>query len=254
MQTTKTIISHFYNEEYLLPRWLSHHKKIFDHGILIDYNSTDNSVNLCKSICPNWLVVKSRNNDFDVSNVDMEVMFYESQISGWKICLNTTEFLLGNIDKNILQSSNIKQILIPQISFFDWNPDGELDTNIPLWYQKKYGIDYKTYFVFRKSRSLHNKTVRYSLGRHFNSYTSEQLLIFHYANCISSPEMLNRRLQIQSRIPYKDKLLNLGFQHYNRDGTDLNKQNLYDYYLYFKNKQMIVDQSNMINYVTNTES
>ncbi|MBJ3789276.1 glycosyltransferase family 2 protein, partial [Bacillus sp. OA1] len=44
----KTIISHFYNEEYLLPWWLMHHTKIFDHGILINRGSTDRSVEICK--------------------------------------------------------------------------------------------------------------------------------------------------------------------------------------------------------------
>ena len=34
-----TIIAHFFNEEYLLPWWLNHHKKIFDYGILFDYSS-----------------------------------------------------------------------------------------------------------------------------------------------------------------------------------------------------------------------
>lgn len=47
-----TVISHFYNEEYLLPWWLNHHKNIFDNGILINYGSTDKSVEIIKSICP----------------------------------------------------------------------------------------------------------------------------------------------------------------------------------------------------------
>jgi len=36
------LFSHIYNEEYLLPFWLKHHKKIFDHGVIIDNFSTDN--------------------------------------------------------------------------------------------------------------------------------------------------------------------------------------------------------------------
>jgi hypothetical protein len=32
-----TVISHIFNEEYLLPFWLEHHRTIFDHGIIIDY-------------------------------------------------------------------------------------------------------------------------------------------------------------------------------------------------------------------------
>ena len=68
-----TIISHFYNEEYLLPWWLNHHKDMFDHGIMIDYDSTDNSVEIIKSICPKWTIVKSRNRFFQAKDIDSEV-------------------------------------------------------------------------------------------------------------------------------------------------------------------------------------
>ncbi len=54
----KTIISHFYNEEYLLPWWLEHHKKYFNHGIMINYASTDNSVSIIKQICPDWTAIE----------------------------------------------------------------------------------------------------------------------------------------------------------------------------------------------------
>jgi hypothetical protein len=47
----KTVISHFYNEEYMLPWWLKHHRQYFDHGILIDYGSTDKSLDIIKKIC-----------------------------------------------------------------------------------------------------------------------------------------------------------------------------------------------------------
>lgn len=63
IEITKTIISHFYNEEYLLPWWLMHHTKIFDHGILINRGSTDRSVEICKLFAPNWEVRDSKSLD-----------------------------------------------------------------------------------------------------------------------------------------------------------------------------------------------
>ena len=102
----KTIISHFYNEEYLLPWWLKHHKKYFNHGIMIDYNSTDNSCKIIKSICPNWKIVKTKNKHFDSFVIDREVEEYEKNINGWRICLNTTEFLVG--DYSILDNLSSK--------------------------------------------------------------------------------------------------------------------------------------------------
>ena len=49
----KTCLIHIYNEEYLLPFWLNHHKDIFDDIIIIDYNSTDKSLEICKEISQN---------------------------------------------------------------------------------------------------------------------------------------------------------------------------------------------------------
>ena len=75
-----TVISHIFNEEYILPWWLEHHKKIFDHGIIIDYASTDRSLEIIKEICPTWEVVQSKNAEFNAMAVDVEVLEYERKI------------------------------------------------------------------------------------------------------------------------------------------------------------------------------
>ena len=43
-----TVISGIYNEEYLLPFWLEHHRKIFDHGVIVDWHSTDRSLEIIR--------------------------------------------------------------------------------------------------------------------------------------------------------------------------------------------------------------
>ena len=111
----KTVICHFYNEQYLLPAWLKHHKNIFDHGILIDYHSTDNSVEICKKICPEWQVITSRNTCFDAQSVDREVMDLERDLQGWRMCLNVTEFLSGNISL-LSTASAPTQYLVPCVT------------------------------------------------------------------------------------------------------------------------------------------
>jgi len=83
-----------------LPIWLKHHKTLFENIVIIDYNSTDNSINICKSICPNATIINSRNKKFKIFDVDQEVMDIENGIEGFKIVLNTTEFL---VSKNPLQ-------------------------------------------------------------------------------------------------------------------------------------------------------
>ena len=92
----KTILCHFRNEEWMLPWFLNHHKQMFDHGIMIDYHSTDNSRAVIKKICPDWEIVTSRNPDFQADNIDTEVNDIERDIDGWKICLNVTEQLIGD--------------------------------------------------------------------------------------------------------------------------------------------------------------
>jgi len=89
-----TLISHFYNEEFLLPFWIKHHKPMFDHAVMIDYGSTDRSVEIIKELAPEWEIVPTVNEYFDGLVIDKEVMAIEMQFDGWKTCLNTTEFLL----------------------------------------------------------------------------------------------------------------------------------------------------------------
>ena len=78
-------IIHIYNEEYLLPFWLNHHKNIFDKIIIINYHSTDNSINICKEIIPNCEIITTRNNCFEAQLVDNEVMDIENKYEGFKI-------------------------------------------------------------------------------------------------------------------------------------------------------------------------
>src|SRR5262245_52269241 len=89
-----TLISHFYNEEDLLPHWLKHHVEMFDRGVMIDYASTDNSVDVIRQLAPHWEIRQSRNHYFEAVAVDLEVMDIETACEGWKMALNTTEFLL----------------------------------------------------------------------------------------------------------------------------------------------------------------
>jgi len=90
------LISHFYNEEMLLPYFIQHHSPLFDEAVLIDYQSTDKSVEVIRRLAPSsWRVVPSRNVEFDAIEVDKEVMDYEKRFPGcWKIALTTTEFLV----------------------------------------------------------------------------------------------------------------------------------------------------------------
>ena len=114
----KTIITHFYNEEYLLPYWLEHHKNKFDHGVLINHGSNDKSVEIIKNLVPNWEIINSELQYFDAYLTDFEVQKIEENIAGWKICLNISEFLIGDLEKE-LNSCDVREITIPAIIMTD---------------------------------------------------------------------------------------------------------------------------------------
>lgn len=212
----RTIISHFYNEEYLLPWWLNHHKQIFDHGIMINYASTDNSVDIIKSICPEWDIVDSRNIDFGAEEVDREVSDIESTIGGWKIALNTTEFIIGNF--SILNDSFTRHE-IPVSVMVDNDPENQPDINQSLITQKHHGIHYKEGgFFIRKGRLIHREPfVRYLPGRHVGCSTDE-LMILWYGWSPFNTNLIKRKLQIQYRIPDIDRVRGFGAEHI----TDIN--------------------------------
>lgn len=213
-----TLLSHFYNEEYLLPHWLEHHKKIFTHGIMVDYDSTDNSVDIIKEICPNWLIVKSMNRDFGNDTINSEIELYEKQVKGYRICLNTTEFILGDF-KNLSQNETENQILIPAFCMVDHPLMEYKELESDIISSRTYGFDYKTDFNFKMARSLHNyPMVKYPIGRHYHSYNTEDFVILWYGFSPFNKNLLKRKLQIQNRISEHDKRIGSGFHHMTTEG------------------------------------
>ena len=89
----RLVIAPFRNEEYLLPFWLKHHREIFDHGVMIDYHSTDASADIVRSLVPDWELVPARYPRWDPIDEDFERMTHEARFQAWKIGLNITEFL-----------------------------------------------------------------------------------------------------------------------------------------------------------------
>lgn len=211
------VITHFYNEEYLLPYWLEHHKRIFDHGILIDYHSTDRSVEIIKEICPTWEVRTSVNHDFNAKNCDLEVMNIEKQLNEYRIVLNVTEFIIGDIGR--LLELDHGQYLLPAYPMIDSLADEFTELEFPkesLVAQRMNGINFArdpAFFSIRKARSFHKIQVSYATGRHFNKFNTEDAVILWYGYSPFNEHIINRKLQIQTRIPEQDKINLLGREH-----------------------------------------
>lgn len=212
--TKRTVLCHFYNEEWLLPFWLKHHREIFDHGIMINYASTDRSVEIIRELCPTWEIVDSRNPEFEPCAIDAEVQDHERSLEGWRVCLNVPEFLVGNYD-HMDNRHHHDRIYVGQWMFVDMERREEplkLNSNYPLWYQRWWGYGIVTDFscnqshgsVPRAPRSIHNYAADYpNLGRHFPEFptTYGDLAIFYYGYASLEQGSIDRRMQIQTKCP-----------------------------------------------------
>ena len=209
----KTLLTTFFNEEYLLPWWLNHHKDHFDHGILVDYNSTDRSVEIINEICPEWTVIQSKNEFFGAIECDDEVMDIERGVEGWKVCMNVTEFLVG--DYSIMDETPNQGIRIPCSVMVDLYPNEIPVYDKPLIQQKYHGILYNEGgSQVRRPRILHNKdSENYPLGRHYSRHDTEKMQVLWYGWSPFNETVIKRKLQIQSKIPETDKIRGFGSEH-----------------------------------------
>lgn len=219
------VLSHIFNEEYLLPFWLEHHRDLFDHGIIIDYYSTDRSIEIINSMCPTWEIVKTKNMtedgrpNFQAELVDNEVKEIEERINGFKICLNTTEFMM--IDKT---KDEFRQTL-EFGKIYCLKPYCAISTNLNFFPEniKKLfrNIKFFSEEPERGHRFLHSEVkLKYAFGRHELIQTDDNkkvyrddLIIFWLGFYPHNQRSFLRKLQIQNNIPEFDRMNGLGVQH-----------------------------------------
>jgi len=252
----KTVISHFYNEEYLLPFWLKHHKKYFDHGILINYHSTDKSVEIIKEICPDWEIINTEYEEFSAYGINEEVKNIEKKINGWKIALCVTEFLVG--DFSVLKdNSTPSEHYMHCLYFVDDRLEFYPPKEKPIYEYLNFAVHYKDWNV-RNMRCLHNHTMEYPSGRHFgNKPQSDKFIILYFNLAPFNQYMINRKLQIQNKIPRNDKIGMQGWEHYRSYTEEKNnfskgflcERDCYDDIELFKSKAK--DVSEELNYYLN---
>jgi len=233
-----TVITHFYNESYLLPFWLKHHMNLFDHGILIDHHSTDNSVEICKEIAPHWKVITSRLNMFDAPLCDSEVMVQEWGIDGWKMALTIAEFLcprannLIEIQKYIKEQGAVGGFIQDKV-MLDIEPGKEVVKDLLV--EKPWGIyrnekpsaffkwrnpDLMPIFKVRCARLLHyGYSGCYSPGRHKSYLTPNCQIplelgeIYKYGYSPWVSRFIERKLSFGKKIPENNIAAGFGVHH-----------------------------------------
>lgn len=200
-----TVISHFYNEELFLPHWLRHHREFIDHGILINYASTDNSVDIIRELCPTWDIIDSRNEHFAVMDTTAEVMDIEKTIDDWKIALTMPEFLFLKRKELNITTSKAWRVSKDWV-MVDVNP-GTYDPSLPLLEQKHHGIIPRPHYHLRLVHC--HPTGLYLPGRHISTHKSLALkdsMVLHY-RLSPWPDVLPRLLQIKDKITSEDAAL-----------------------------------------------
>ena len=210
-----TLITHIYNEEFLLPYFINHHKEMFDQVYVIDYQSTDKSIEILKDLAPHWKILSAPTQSFDPIQLDRFIMKLEESVVGPRIALTVTEFLLG--DPTLAR----EQIIIPSVSLVNMGEDVPFISGKPFHEQRSFGIMgivsaasdllpqnsdapgyLNTSFLGRKKtgRSIHCFPISYDTGRHFEVGVDSAFLIYRVSNCFVTEQMFDRRLQIQDKL------------------------------------------------------
>jgi hypothetical protein len=213
-----TLISHIFNEEFLLPYWLSWHRDIFDHGILIDYGSTDNSIDIIKEMVPHWEIIPSTYSTFEGHTCDEQVMKLERWIIDWKMALTTTEFLFGKDIREKIDLCSHKGMITRGVEVIDpiTQVGKEVDPKTPLLRQRFHGLFERDSPIpiygghptkYRRERVLHQaETGLYNVGRHTSRLEDlerrEDLFTVRYGWSPFSEKLIERRLQTRSRTPH----------------------------------------------------
>ncbi len=211
-----TLITNVYNEEFFIKPFLKHHVHLFDEGIIIDYKSTDKTIEIARKIAPHWKVVSPNIPRFHGSGDVHNIHHVERSVNGWKMSLNITEFLFTDDLKKTLKDFEKEHpemigIRTNGINIVDKIEDvNTYDDTIPLLLQKTHGYfetdlvkipsvnlgqhlkDKKNYILTHidgRCRLIHkSETSRFNQGRHTtllpNVYPS------NYDMCPDSPLML----------------------------------------------------------------
>jgi nucleoside-diphosphate-sugar epimerase len=221
-QNKVVMVSHFYNEQFLMPQFIQNHAPMFDEVILINQGSTDDSLKIIQSQAPpSWKVINSSltmDQPFRADKVDMEVMAAENSLCAdcWKISLTSTEFLVHRKLRSYLAEIHLEQVRI--MKFPDlWMVGSErspYNASIALPFQRAVfstGTTLSNTYQPREfSRRIHRiPDLTYNIGRHFTSHDSEILpdlewiphgILLKYKHT-PWPEIMARKLQIGKRIP-----------------------------------------------------
>lgn len=237
----RVVISHFFNEEYLLPWWLQHHVPMFDYGIMINHGSTDRSTEIVNELAPHWRLVNSRLTEFDAALTDLEVSNYEADLPpSWKIVLNVTEFLMPAKPLDLIEleltNRGLGGCACSGMIVVDEAPLKAPVPDRPLVLQKHFGIEDNGVSDqseqsrekrlemgldrhILRNRFYHSHSIgMYGPGRHNSTnpdyhFRNPDMSVFYYAFAPWNDAGITRKTQIKKRIKPADLARGWGTHH-----------------------------------------
>lgn len=206
-----------------MPGWVKWHQQIgADSVTIIDHHSVDKTVEIIKTLAPDWKIITSRLDCFAAGPLDHEVSEVEASLptspEDFKLVLNATERIWTPNFKERLelawrQAPHLQAFGSRSASLVDQETNDSVDSLDRHWGY----IDYENGVQgSRRWRYAHNQDYgHYHIGRHGVDLPYTQMpewLLQHWA---FAPYPLNRdrRLNIQKFMPESDKLQGLGIQH-----------------------------------------
>jgi hypothetical protein len=209
---------------------------MFDYGVMINHGSTDDSVDIIKEYVPHWRLVNSNLTHFNAFMTDFEVMSYEKDLPGWKIALNTTEFLLCSMSLDdlitLLEKQDFKGVASEGHIIVDTGIVPKLDPAKPLVKQLHWGFNDNLNFSPEqrlamnlgctfptRNRFFHCLQVgMYQPGRHlsYSPYSNTriaELMVWHYLWAPWNQQSISRKMGIKAKLDPDDVRSGAGKQH-----------------------------------------
>jgi len=231
-----------YNEEFLLPHWLQHHVPLFDTGIILDYKSTDSTIEIIKKHAPHWKIITAKNYKwFDAEINDKEIMECEEKLPGWKVCLNTTEFIFTSNFREKIKEIHKKKLR--EGRFFGYQINDSLEEKETKNFNFDQNIILQRFNgkpdIFRHRIIHRNKNGSYYVGRHYDvPRLKKSPYVKNYSPSIPiidelyllwyrfSPfyQQIPRKIQASPRIPEHDKKKGYSSNHLDLTYEKIEKQ------------------------------
>jgi hypothetical protein len=166
-----TLVTMWYNEEYLAPFFLNHYKWVDKIIIYIDEYTTDFTENIIDKSNLNITkkFVKFDNGVDEFKKINTLSNEYHNSETEWFIIVDSDEFLfhksLNNMKKRIIESGN-DYTFVPYYTMYKHDNEPEnLNMNIPIWEQREYGVLHHTNDI-KPAIVRTGLDIKFSVGHH----------------------------------------------------------------------------------------